>query len=99
MGMVGVRPFDRNSVVGEAKGAFVWAVTWASDADEYKRSVDSLFRGLGLFITEVESLEPVSTRLEREELSEELDDLVEKAQDNPDAVIYGTFHQWLRDDS
>ena len=41
IGMVEVRPLDgKSEILGDTKGAFVNIVTWASDAEEYRRNAE-----------------------------------------------------------
>jgi hypothetical protein len=85
--------------LGDAKGAFVNMVTWSSDAEEYKRNVNLVLADLGLCVVEVENPEPVSVRRERVVFDEEIEDIINRAQGNPNAIIYSTFHTWDRDTS
>jgi hypothetical protein len=97
IGLVEVRPAG-GDVLGDAKGAFVHIVTWASDRDEYRRKADSVLARLGLFVVEVENPEPVAdTRRRGTTWEEEVEDMILRAQDLPNAIIYGTFHTWERD--
>src|SRR5438270_11338583 len=101
IGMVEVRPTGEGSeILGEAKGAFVNIVTWASDAAGYEGNVRRLIRDLGgLHMAEVVSPEPVAARRARTKgaFEEEIEDIISRAQDNPNAIIYGTFHTFERD--
>jgi len=51
-----------------------------------------VFGELGLFVAAIEDPEPVSIRREKVSLVEEIEDIIDRATDNPDAIIYGTFH-------
>jgi hypothetical protein len=101
IGAVEVRPLKRNNeILGDAKGAFVNIVTWASDAEEYWRNAELVVAKLGLFIGEVVSPEPVEMRRKREgAFEEDIEDMVSRAQDNPNAIIYGTFHTFEKDNA
>lgn len=97
IGLVEVRP-ENSDILGDAKGAFVDVVTWASDRDEYRRNADLVLGKLGLFVVEVENPEPVAERLRKgATFEEEVEDMIVRAQGIPDAIIYGTFHTWERD--
>lgn len=97
VGLVEVRP-DGGDILGDAKGAFVHVVTWASDPEEYRRNADLVLGELGLFVVEVESPEPVAARSrKRATFDEEIEDMIARARDIPNAIIYGTFHMWERD--
>jgi hypothetical protein len=97
IGMVEVRPLKGSTTLAEAKGAFVNIVTWAQDAEYHRRNTDLVLEGLGLFVVEVENPEPVSVRRGNGVLEEVIEDMIVRAQDNPSAIIYGTFHTFDRD--
>lgn len=103
IGLVEVRHLNNDSeILGDTKGAFVNIVTWASDADEYRRNTELVIGHLGgLFIAEVVNSEPVEARRARTKggFEEEIEDMISRAQDIPNAIIYGTFHTFEKDDS
>ena len=94
IGKVEVRPQEGSSTLGNAKGAFVNIVTWARDAEDFRRNADLVLGQLKLFIVDVENTELVSVRREKAVLDEDIEDMIDRAQDNPNAIIYGTFHSW-----
>ncbi len=101
--MVEVRPLSgRSKILGDMKGAFVNVVTWAADAEQYRRNAELVIQGLGgLFVSDVLNPEPVETRRARSGggFDENMEDLISRAQANPNAIIYGTFHMFERDDA
>lgn len=103
IGLVEVRPLNGGcKFLGDARGAFVNIVTWASDAEEYRHKADVVVRHLGgLFVSEVIAPEPVEARRARTEgrFEEGIEDIISRAQANPNAIIYGTFHTFERDDA
>ena len=99
IGLVEVRAPKPTDVLEDAKGAFVNLVTWASDADEFKRNAELVLHKLGLSVIDIENQEPVSVRKQKAELDDEIEHIVARAEDNPNAIIYGTFHTWTRDDA
>jgi hypothetical protein len=103
IGMVEVRPLNgKSEILGDTKGAFVNVVTWASDAEEFKRNAELVIGDLGgLFISEVVNPEPVETRRARTSgvFEEDIEDIISRAQGNPNAIIYGTFHTFEKDDA
>ena len=101
IGLVEVRALTGNQILGEAKGAFVNIVTWASDAEQYKHNADLIIEKLGgLFVSEVIDPEPVDDRRKRGiEFDESIEDLIFRAKFNPNAILYGTFHAFEKDDA
>jgi len=97
IGKVEVRPLKGSRILGDAKGAFVNVITWASNAKEYNCNADLVLRKLGLYILDVENAEPVSLRRKKAVFDEEIEDMIARAQDNPNAIIYSTFHTWDMD--
>jgi hypothetical protein len=102
IGVVEVRPVDgRSQHLGDALGAFVNIVTWASDGASYLRNAETVIAHLGgLFVCELVEAEPVRLRrVKTGGFNSEIEDLIERAEDNPDAIIYGTFHKFLNEDA
>jgi hypothetical protein len=103
IGMVEVRPLmGKSEILGYTKGAFVSIITWASDAEEYRRKAELVIGDLGgLFVSEVINPEPVETRRARtgNGFEEDIEDMISRAQGNPNAIIYGTFHTFAKDDA
>jgi hypothetical protein len=100
--MIEVRPLGGQSeILGNTRGAFVNVVTWARDAQQYRHNVELLVDSLGdLFVSDVVNAEPVKARRARigGEFEESIEDLISQAQDNPNAILYGTFHRFENDD-
>ena len=103
IGMVEVRPlYGDHQILGNAKGAFVNIVTWASDKDEFKNKAELIIGKLGgLFVSEVLDPESVEARMGRtgNGFVDDIEDMIFRAQDNPNAIIYGTFHMFKNDDA
>ena len=101
--MVEVRRLsDKSEVLGEMKGAFVNIVTWAVDAEQYRRNAELVIGGLGgLFVSDVLNPEPVEDRRARagSRFDENIEDLILRAQSNPNAILYGSFHIFEKDDA
>jgi hypothetical protein len=91
----------KSEVLGDTKGAFVNIVTWASDVQEFQRKAESIVGQLGLFVSQVINPEPVEKRRTRIgiEFNDDIQDMLSRAQGNPDAIIYGTFHLYEKDDA
>ena len=47
-----------------------------------------------LFVASIEREEPLATRSARAYLTEELEELVNRAESNPNAILYGLFHTY-----
>lgn len=71
--------------------AFTNAVSWASSASEYSAVVREVFESYGWVLIGVENCRPVS---HSSEAGAELAELIQRAQSNPNACIYGTFHYY-----
>jgi hypothetical protein len=103
IGMVEVRPMNgKSKILGDTKGAFVNIVTWASDAEQFKRNAELIIGELGgLCVCEVVNPEPVETRRARMggQFEEDVEDMISRAERNPDAIIYGTFHTFENDNA
>ena len=98
-GLVEVRALKRSEILGDAKGAFVNLVTWAANALQFRSNAELVLGKLNLFVIEIENPEPVSDRRKKTDMEDELEDMIARAEDNPNAIIYGTFHTWTRDDA
>ena len=103
IGLVEVRSLKgRSEILGGTKGAFVNIVTWALDAEGYKKNAELVIGGLkDLFVVDVITPEPVDVRRAhaKGDLEDEIEDMISRAQDNPNAIIYGTFHTFEKDDA
>ena len=102
IGVVEVRPRNGpNKILCDRRGAFVNIVTWASDAADYKRKAELVIGDLGdLFVSEVVNPEPVDVRRGRTGgFREDIEDMISRAERNPDAIIYGTFHTFENEDA
>src|SRR5438046_8903700 len=102
IGLVEVRPGSRNGeILEDTKGAFVNIVTWASDADGYRRNAELIASRLGLFVVDIENAEPVESRRKNKSVvfNDEIEDMMTRAEENPNAIIYGTFHTFEKDNA
>jgi hypothetical protein len=90
IGLVELKPLDRK--VFDAAGAFTYIVTWANDPESFRRRADVIAAKMELYVWGVEEVEPLAARVKRYSLTEELDDMVLRAESNPNAIVYGTFH-------
>ncbi|HKV91802.1 MAG TPA: hypothetical protein VJW20_04560 [Candidatus Angelobacter sp.] len=100
IGLVEVRPGPNCDILDGGKGAFVNIVTWAANADEYERKARLVLDELHLDVVGVENAEPVDARRAHEgSLTDSIEDMVSRAEGNPNAIIYGTFHIYEKDNA
>jgi hypothetical protein len=103
IGLVEVRAGDKGSpILGDTKGAFANILTWASNVEEYERNARLVIGELGgTYVSEIIDPEPLEQRKAKRggHLDEEIEEMASRAEGNPDAIIYGTFHTYERDDA
>jgi hypothetical protein len=95
IGLVEFRPFDREAY--GAAGAFSYIVTWACDAAEFRKTAETIAATLELYVLGVERERPLAKWLETESPREEIEDMIQRAETNPNAIVYGTFHRYRVD--
>jgi hypothetical protein len=76
--------------VGNTK-AFTNVVAWASSGEEFAKAVTLVFADYGWTVIDIEENRPISMC---NRMNEELAELVERAKNNSNACIYGTFHYY-----
>jgi hypothetical protein len=99
IGLVELRPLPSGDLLLGAAGAFTRVVTWASNTTEYRQKAEVLAEHLNLYVMSVEGEEPVACMEGRVGLTEEIADLISRAESNPEAILYGTFHTYLFDEA
>jgi hypothetical protein len=92
IGLVELKPLNRQAY--GAAGAFTNIVTWANDAEGFRKKVEVLAAIIDMYVADAEGAEPLTQRAEKGNITEEIDDLVLRAESNPDAILYGTFHSY-----
>jgi hypothetical protein len=92
IGLVEMRPLERRAY--GAAGAFVDILTWASNPAEFRSKAETIAATLDLYVVAVEKEQSLSARLANGLPSEELEDMISRAEGNPNAIIWGTFHTW-----
>jgi hypothetical protein len=95
-GLVEIRRLPHSDLLRDSAGAFTWVVTWASTAAEFRNQADRLAASLGLYVFGVEGEHPIADVVPRA-FSDEIADLIERAEHNPNAILYGTFHKYRSD--
>jgi hypothetical protein len=73
------------------KPAFTVVTTWASSFEEYGEKCERMLRSHGWNLLGVDNARPAP---EDGEFSEEVEDMLERTRNNPNAIIYGTFHTY-----
>lgn len=73
------------------KTGFANFVTWADSEDEFKKNVLDCVEGYKWEMLSVEKARPIDPR---STYSEEIEEIIERAQDNLRACIFGTFHSY-----
>jgi hypothetical protein len=95
IGLVEVRPLDPRAY--GAAGAFTHIVTWASSAAEFRKKADTIIATLDLYVTSVEGEKPLEQWIEKRMPPEEIKDMIQRAEFNPNAIVWGTFHRYRVD--
>jgi hypothetical protein len=95
IGLVELRPLDRDAY--GAAGAFTNIITWACDASEFRRKAEIIAATLNLYVLDIEGEEPLTQRTKTWTPSDEIEDMIQRAETNPNAIVYGTFHQYRVD--
>jgi hypothetical protein len=96
IGLVEARPNDR-AAYGDA-GAFTYIITWACDSTDFRKKADTILATLNLYVADVEGEEQLERWLEKRSPSAEIEDMIQRAEFNPNAIVWGTFHRYRADD-
>jgi hypothetical protein len=97
IGLVELKPLNREEY--GAAGAFTNIITWACNAVEFRKKAETIAGTMNLYVIGVEGEEPLSERTDRTAVSEDLEDMIQRAESNPDAIVYGTFHCYTHDEA
>ena len=81
IGLVEARPHDPK--IYDAAGAFTHIVTWASDASEFRKKAEEVLATLDLYVFGVECEKPLAQWLEKRDPSDEIEDMIQRAEFNP----------------
>jgi hypothetical protein len=75
------------------KRAFTVITTWASSYDEFARKCRQMMESHGWKLLSVERASPVpDDRI----FSNDVEDMLERTRENREAIIFGTFHSYMR---
>jgi hypothetical protein len=97
IGLVELRPLDRKT--HRDAGAFTTVVTWAFDVDSFQKKAEVLAAQFNMFVAGIEQVQTLIERREKRALTEEVEDMVFRAESNPNALIYGTFYTYRYDEA
>jgi hypothetical protein len=97
IGVVEVKPLNRQAY--GAAGAFTNIVTWARNIEEFRAKSETIAATLDMYVLGVEDAEPLIQRTAKCQLQEQIADMVSRAESNPNAIIYGTFHRYPFDEA
>lgn len=92
IGVVELKPLNAKSY--GAAGAFTNIITWAYDIAGFRAKAETIAATLEMFVTDIDDVEPLAERMKKCTLSEEIEDMMFRAEFNPNAIVYGTFHQY-----
>jgi hypothetical protein len=71
--------------------AYTNVITWASTVSDYADSVTNVFTEYGWTVLGIENERPIDGETD---FSDEITEIIERAQQNPKACIYATFHYY-----
>lgn len=93
IGLANVRPQPENNALGDSPGAFVAVVGKAEDVQQFRILVEHEMSILNFSVLALEDVEPLATRLARQELPTTLAaSIANLTETSP--VTYGTFHAY-----
>jgi hypothetical protein len=98
IGLVHLKPLKKDGLEGSA-GAYTNILTWACDPTSFRAKAETIAATMELYVAEIEDAEPFSKRFPDSVMSEDVEDMRSRAEHNPDAIVYGTFHHYLNDDA
>jgi hypothetical protein len=97
--MVHLKPLKKNGLQGAA-GAYTNVITWAYDSVSFRNKAETIAATMDLHVVESEGEGPLFKRFGDFIIpNEELEDMHSRAEHNPNAIVYGTFHQYSHDDA
>ena len=92
IGLVELKPLDRKAY--GAAGAFTNIVTWTCNAGGFRQKCETIALTLNMYVADIEAAEPLAKRTEERTVSEAIEEMILRAEANPNAIIYGTFHRY-----
>jgi len=95
IGAVELRPLNPKEF--GAAGAFTNIVTWARNSEEFRVKAERLAAHLEMFLMRVKTADPLVEALKKRKPVEEIDQMVQQAEANPNAIVSGTFLTYRHD--
>ena len=92
IGLVELKPLNREAY--GAAGAFTNIVTWACDVEGFRKKVEIIAAKIDMYVADVEDAEPLTQRTKNWTVTEEIEDMIFRAESNPNAIVHGTFHTY-----
>lgn len=84
---------------GKGKGAYVNVVAWASSQAAFEEKVKRHTEGLDCILVELENVQLLESRMSTPNFPEELINMRQTADRQPNDTVYGTFHIWDQEKS
>jgi hypothetical protein len=81
-----------------AKGAFTHVLAWATSEGVFRQKVKKMMSDYRLDVMDISDIEPFSARTARCDVAEALHEIADEMLRQPNAVRYGTFHTWTKDE-
>jgi hypothetical protein len=97
IGLVELKPLDRKAY--GAAGAFTNIVTWANNLESFRRKAEVIAETIEMYVADIDGAEPLAARGTKFSITEDIDDMVSRAESNPNAIVYGTFHRYPHDEA
>ena len=92
IGIVELKPLNREGY--GAAGAFTNIITLACSATEFRQKAETIAATLNLYVIGIQGEEPLAERTKKATLSEDIEEMILRAESNPNAIVYGTFHTY-----
>jgi len=86
-----IEPGDMPS--GATKG-FLTVTTWADSLETARQKLSRYLESYKWYLISIEDAQPIDESLD---YGEEIEDMIAKTENNPDAIILGTFHSYKED--
>jgi hypothetical protein len=90
------KPGGAEDILEGAAGALTNVVTWAQNPNEFRKKAETLAAAMELCVVEIEDERPLHDEAVH---TEAVEDMLLQAESDPNAIIYGTFHLYMRDDA